>query len=201
MSRRGSAQLLLLSSRRRRVLGWTIGVTATVALLAGVLHAGRDFPLLTQTGLAQMLRQSAWERALAELPQQAALPWVETSSEPTSSVPRLGLSASVLKTAGSEAHTDRTFKPIEPGPAKDPHLSQFDEVSIGDRITVTTANGASRVCQVTGPTVVDPHLAEAEPAAYDTAPEHCLPLDPQPVIQAGKVEQPAQPEPGPEHKL
>lgn len=196
MSRRGSAQLLLLSSRPRRVLGWTIGVTATVALLAGVLHAGRDSPLLTKTGLAQMLRQSAWERALAELPEQAPWPWVETSSEPTSSVPRLGLSASVLKTAGSQAHTDRTFKPIEPGPAKDPHLSQFDEVSIGDRITVTTANGASRVCQV-----VDPHLAEAEPAAYDTAPEHCLPLDPQPVIQAGKVEQPAQPEPGPEHKL
>lgn len=194
MSRRGSAQLLLLSLRSRRVLGWTIGVTATAVLLAAFAHTGRDFPLFTQTGLAQMLRQSAWERALAGLPEQAPWPWLESSSQTTGSVPRLGLSASVFQETGNEALADRLSKASESGPAKDPHLSQFGEVGISDRITVTTADGASGIYDVIGPKVVDPHLAETEPPS-GTDPALCLPP------QASKADQPATPVPQPEHKL
>jgi hypothetical protein len=171
MSRRGSAQLLLLSFRPRRVLGWTIGVTAAAGLLAGVFSDARDFPLLTQTGLGQMLRQSAWERALAELPQHAPWPWVETSSGETSAVPRLGLSASVVKTTATEDGAEKVLKVIEPAPAKDPHLAELGEVSIGDRIIVKTADGSSRLYQVIGCTVVDRNLAEMQPASSDADPE------------------------------
>lgn len=207
MSRRGSTQLLLLSFRSRRGLRRTLGVAAAVALLAGVSQSARDFPLLTQTGVAQMLRQSAWERALAGLPEHTPWPWLETPSPAASSVPRLGLSASLLAAKRPEPPADRPAKPAKPAdPAQDPHLGQFGEVGIGDQITVTTASGASRVYRITGPKVVDPHLAETAPDAPQPDRPHCLPLDPLLagsllVIQAGQAELQATPEPAPERKL
>ena len=71
MSRRGSAQLLLLFFRSRARLGWTLGAIVGVLVVAG-LQAGGDFPILTRLGIAQMIRQSAWHQALAGLPEQEA---------------------------------------------------------------------------------------------------------------------------------
>ena len=87
--------------------------------------------------------------------------------------------------------------------------ARFSEVGIGDRITVTSVDGASRVYRVTGRGVVDPHLAETDSATPDIDPTlvTCLPLDPllasslRLVIQATRVEPPAPPEPRPEQKL
>jgi hypothetical protein len=201
MSRRGSAQLLLLFFRSRKTLGWTLGILAAILLAAGL-----DFPLPTQAGLAQTLRQSAWQHALAGLPEQAPWPWAETSSPIASSVPQLGLSASALKAAGPDGHVQ--LETIEPAPAQDPHLppAQLSDVSVGDRITLTTADGSSSVYQVTGRKVVDPHLAATGPVASgdDPAPGTCMPLDPllasslRLVIEATKLSTPAAAEASPE---
>lgn len=200
MLRRGSAQLLLLFFRSRSRLGWIAGAIAGVLVVAGLLQAGGDFPLLTRTGLAQMLRQSAWQHALAGLPEPAPWPWADTPAAAMPKVPRLGLSASVVK---------------EESPGKDdgedPHLprTKLSQVGVGDRITVTAADGSSRSYRVTGRRVVDPHLAESDSALSDadTTLVTCLPLDPvlantlRLVIQATTDDPPAPPEPRPEQKL
>ncbi len=87
--------------------------------------------------------------------------------------------------------------------------TKLSEVGVGDRITVTTADGASRIYKVTGRRVVDPHLAETNsgPSDADTTLVTCLPLDPllastlRLVIQATTDDAPAPPEPRPEQKL
>jgi hypothetical protein len=210
MSRRGSTQLLLLFFRSRKLLGWSVGTLAGALIVTGLMQAGGEFPLLTRTGLAQQLRQSAWEHALAGLPEQAAWPWAESSSGTTGVPPRLGLSATVLKDAGAD-EIENAMEPPQPASGQDPHLpqSKFSEVSVGDRITVTSADGTSRVYRVTGRRVVDPHLAENEPAADGDDPTlaACPRLDRtladklSLVIQATRVDPPAQPEHKPEQKL
>ena len=50
MSRRGSAQLLLLFLRSRARLGWTLGAMVSVLVVAGLVQAGDDFPILDQDG-------------------------------------------------------------------------------------------------------------------------------------------------------
>ena len=160
MSRRGSAQLLLLFFRTRRGHGRMVGVIAGIVVVTGLLVALGGLP--TPGGLAQVLRQNAWESA----PQPAA---------------------------GQRPH---------------PPATMLSEVVVGDRITVTTAGGASRVCEVTGRRVVDPHLTETDSEASrgDDTFVTCVPLDPllasslRLVIQATEVDPPAA-EPRPEHKL
>ena len=78
MPSRGSAQFLLLLLRSRRRLGWMMGALACALIVAVLLQAGGEFPLLSRTGLAQLLRQSAWEHALAGLPEAPPLPWAST---------------------------------------------------------------------------------------------------------------------------
>ncbi len=87
--------------------------------------------------------------------------------------------------------------------------TKLSEVGVGDRITVTTADGSSRVYRVTGRRVVDPHLAETKsgPSDDDATLVTCLPLDPllasslRLVIQATTIDPPAAPDPRPEQKL
>lgn len=211
MLRRGSAQLLLLFFRSRPRLGWTMGAIAGVLVVAGLLQARGDFPLLTRTGLAQVLHQSAWQHALAGLPEQAPWPWAETPSGTTAAVPQLGLSASVVTEGAPGNDEAAAIEPPQPASGEDPHLprTKLSEVGVGDRITVTTADGASRAYTITGRRVVDPHLAESEPGPSDgdTTLVSCLPLDPllasslSLIIQATKVDPPATPDPGPEQKL
>lgn len=209
MSRRGSAQLLLLFFRPGKWLGWTMGMTACVLLIAALIKAG-DFPLLTRTGLAQMLRQSAWHHALAGLPEQAAWPWSDTPDATAGKVPRLGLSA-IVKDEGSGEDEATAIEPPKPGTADARRTAdkKLSEVAVGDRITVTGADGSSRVYKVTGRKVVDPHLADIEPGPLDgdATLVTCLPLDPllasslKLIIQATKVEPPAASHTGPEQKL
>jgi hypothetical protein len=208
MSRRGSTQLLLLFFRSRKRLGWTMGTIATILILAGLVQAAGEFPVMTRTGLAQVLRQSAWQHALAGLPEQPVWPWSETPSVAASSVPRLGLSASVATDA--DTNDGSVIAPVERVSADDPHLprKEFGKISIGDRITVTRADGSSRVYRVTGCRVVDPHLAESESgASEENSALACPQLDRELadslglVIQATKADPPARPERKPEQKL
>jgi sortase family protein len=204
MSRRGSAQLLLLFFRSRARLGWMTGVVVGVLVVAGLVQAGDDFPLLTRTGLDQVIRQSAWHHAFAGMPEQAAWPWAETPTATDATVPRLGLSAAVGK------ETETVIEPSQPAgdDGKEPR-TKLSEVGVGDRITVTTNNGSSRVYRVTGRKVVDPHLADTESGPLDADPTlvTCLPLDPllasslRLIIQATTIDPPAPPTPRPEQKL
>ena len=203
MPSRGSAQFLLLFLRSRRRLGWMMGAIACALTVAVLLQAGGEFPLLARTGLAQLLRQSAWQHALAGLPEAPPLPWASTASAPAQ-VPLLGLSASVIKETNPGQAT------VSPVAGQDPHLprTKLSEIGVGDHITVTTSDGASRDYRVTGRKVVDPHLADQSgPADLDATLVACLPLDPvlasslSLVIQATKVDPPAKVEPDPEQKL
>jgi len=203
MLRRGSAQLLLLFFRSRLRLGWTLGAIAGVLVVAGLLQAGGAFPLLTRTGLAQVLRQSAWQHAFAGTPEPGPWPWAAAPAATTAKVPLLGLSASIVKEAGTE--------PPQHASGEDPHVvrTKLSEVGVGDRITVTSVNGSSRVYKITGRKVVDPHLAETDsgPSDVDTTLVTCLPLEPllastlRLVIQATTDDAVAAPEPRPEQKL
>lgn len=208
MSRRGSTQLLLLFFRSRKRLGWTMGTIATILILAGLMQTAGEFPVMTRTGLAQVLRQSAWQHALAGLPEQPVWPWSEIPSVAASSVPRLGVSAFVATDAGPNEGS--IIAPVERVSAEDPHLprKEFGGISIGDRITVTRADGSSRVYRVTGRRVVDPHLADSESgASEENSALACPRLDRTLadtlglVIQATKVDPPAPAEPRPEQKL
>jgi hypothetical protein len=204
MSRRGSAQLLLLFFRSRARLGWTLGAIVSVSVVAGLLQTGGDFPLLTRLGVTQMIRQSVWHHALAGLPEQPAWPWADAPAPSDGKVPSLGLSAAV----GKDAQTVVEPSQLAAGDREEPR-TKLSDVGVGDRITVTTADGSSRVYRVTGRRVVDPHLADTESGPLDGDPTlvTCLPLDPllasslRLVIQATRAEPPAPPEPRPEQKL
>jgi len=203
MSRRGSAQLLLLFLRSpgRR---WALGAVTGVLIVAGFLQAGSDFPILTRTGLAQVIRQSVWHHALAGLPEQTPWPWSDTTGATGATLPRLGLSAAIGKAADAMIESSQTG-------SKDPQESRasLGEVGVGDRITVTSADGSSHVYRVTGRKVVDPHLSESDARKYGADPTlvTCLPLDPvlasslRLIIQATTIDPPAPPAPRPEQKL
>jgi len=197
---RGSAQLLLLFFRSRPRLGWLMAGTAFILVLATLARAG-EFPTMMRTGLAQLLRQTAWEHALAKLPEQAPWPWAETSAGANGTVSQLGLSAAVIKEGETGGTEDSAIGPIRRAAARDPHLPPpgADGAGIGDLITVTTADGATQAYRVTGGNVIDLHLADIQRDARDedSAPATCLPL----VLQSRKAKPSAQPEPGPEHKL
>lgn len=202
MLRRGSAQLLLLFFRWRPRLGWLLAGTALVLLLAALLRDSGEFPIMTRTGLAQLLRQTAWEHALAKLPEQAPWPWAETSAGGVNgTVSQLGLSAAVIKEGETGAATGSAVGPIRRAAARDPHLPPpaSDGPGIGDRITVTTTDGATQVYRVIGQNVVDPHLADVQHgvSGKDSPLANCLPL----VLQSRKAGPSAQPGPGPERKL
>jgi hypothetical protein len=203
MLRRGSAQLLLLFFRSRARLGWIAGGLIGVLLIAGMGQA-RDFPLLGRLGVAQMMRQSAWQHALAGLPSQA-WPWAaEEPAEAGTKVPRLGLSAVIDK------DEETVIEPSPPAAGEKPGKprTKLSEVNVGDHITLTTADGTSRVYRVMGRGVVDPHLADPDNGAReaDTL-VACVPLDPllasslRLVIEAATPDQPPQPAPKPEQKL
>jgi hypothetical protein len=179
----------------------TVGAIAGVTVAAGLLLAGA---LPTPAELAQLLRESAWERARAGLPERSPWPWAETQSALTAQVPRLGLSASVVKDDQKPGMANDAPRPGAGEVVQ--NSTTLSEVAIGDRIIVTTASGASRVYRVTGRKIVDPHLAESGSGdlAGDATLVTCRPLDPasslQLDIQATTIDPPA-PKPGQEHKL
>ena len=181
MPKRGSVQLLLLSFRSRASLG--LGALAAVFIVAPgwFFHSQDDFPVLTKTGLAQVIREAAWEHALAGSPDEP-WPWENASQSTTAKVSQLGLSAAVF--GGARSSKDEGLSPESRrlGKRHTAHASRpkLSGVEVGDRITVTTADGSSRSYKVTGSRVVDPHLAESEPKPGDAdmALVTCSTLDP-----------------------
>jgi len=178
MPKRGSAQLLLLSFPTRAALG--LGAFAAVISLGlgWFFHISEDFPVLTKIGLAQVIREAAWEHALAGLPEEP-WPW-ENAQAANPKVPQLGLSAAVVGAANSD---DRlSLEPPKPGKSNAAHFARrkVSGVEVGDRITVTAPDGSSRSYKVTGQRVVDPHLAETEPKPDDAGVSlvTCSTLDP-----------------------
>ena len=195
MTKRGSSQFLLLFLRPRLRLGWRIG--GAFALIAiGSLAAK----------FAPALHESAWKHALAGEPSQA-WPWENAQAINQTTVPRLGLSA-----AFNETIPQVEIAPTAPKQNKDSQSSRLElgDVAVGDRITVTTADGSSRDYRVTGRKVVgDPHLAEGDsvaPSGGKVSPAACWPLDAMAgslrlIIQATGLDQPETPQPGAQQKL
>jgi hypothetical protein len=214
MSKRGSMQLLLLFSRSSAKLGWGLGAAIGFLVLVASFPAGDGFHLMGGTGLAQVLRQSAWEQALAGLPEQEPWPWEDTTTGTTTKVPQLsGLSAAITRDPSPAADEDLLAQTAQPA-GGEAHASRtkLGDVEVGDRITVTGADGSSRVYKVTGRKVVDPHLeatdgAPSGPSDAEVALVTCSPLDPfvanslRLIIQAIKVDPPVAPTPSVEQKL
>jgi len=179
MPKRGSAQLLLLSFRTRAALG--LGAFAAVISLGlgWFFPISENFPVLTKIGLAQVIREAAWEHALAGLPEEP-WPW-ENAQAANPKVPQLGLSAAV---SGATANSDDRLSLESPKPGKSNavHFARrkVSGVEVGDRITVTAPDGSSRSYEVTGQPVVDPRLAETEPKPEDAGVSlvNCSTLDP-----------------------
>jgi hypothetical protein len=208
MPKRGSVQFLLLSFRPRATLGWGIGAAAIVFLvISGLVFTKDEFPALAKTGLAQALRQSAWQQALAGQGQPERWPWEDTSANMSlapamATVPRLGLSASVLaRTAETQATPDPHVASGARTRSASAELGDvamgdvaLSHVAIGDSITLTAADGSSHVYKITGRCVVDPHLADGVSGLSGAKPSRvaCWPLD---AVQATKTEPPAAPEP------
>ena len=157
MSRRGSAQLLLLLSRPCHRAGRALAAFAGGLLAVGLVWLGLGFSTLAPDELVQLARQSAWDRAFTESAEHSPWPWDTTQTLIAAEVPRLGVSASVVHDGWSDA---RYAAEVEPRPRQAPAV--LSTMTIGDRITLTTANGASRVYRVIGRKMVDPHLAESD---------------------------------------
>jgi len=220
MPKRGSVQLLLLPFRPRATRWLGLGAVAVALLLLGLVQLREQLPVLAKTGLSQALRQSAWEQALAGQSQAERWPWEGVSANmslaPTANVPRLGLSAAVLKhDAGAPKWASMIESRIEPRrtaqakAGKDPAAlgdvalgdvalgdAAIGDAAIGDSITFTAADGATCVYRLTGRHVVDPHLADsqAERSDGEASPFHCSPLD-RLIMQATQAKPPVAPQP------
>ncbi len=197
MTKRGSNQLLLLFFRPRLRLGWKIGGTVGLIALAS----------LGAAELAAALHERAWKQALADKPAQA-WPWQAAQQAEPGAVLQLGLSAAL----NEETVPQVEIAPAAPRPGKRAEQSRLElgDVAIGDRITVTTADGASRDYRVTGRKVVgDPHLAEGDsvaPTGGEVSPVTCWSRDLlagtlRLIIEATGVDQPKTPLPSAEQKL
>jgi len=200
MPRRGSVQLLLLPFRPRATRWLGLGAVAVVFLVVGVVQLKERLPLLAESGLAQALRQSAWEQALAGQTQTEHWPWEDVSTNmspmPTARVRRLGLSAAVLSRAkeasksASVEHRQRAHAEADKDTAALGDVA-ISNVTIGDSITFTAADGATCVYRITGRRVVDPHLADGE-AERATSPFTCSPLN-RLIMQATQAKPPVAP--------
>lgn len=176
MPKRGSVQFLLLFFRPRAMLGLGIGAAVVTLLLTGLIQLRIGFPLLEKGGLAQAVRQSVWEQALAGQSQPERWPWedmsVNMSLVPAAKVPRLGLSAEIVKHA-ADAPEQTSSEPRRVARAEARNATAplgdvaLSDVTISDSITFTTAVGALCVYQASGHRVVDPHLVNGEAERTD----------------------------------
>lgn len=204
MPERGSVQVLLFFRSRLRA-GCRIGVVAAFIALLGLLPGEQGMYNKAKTGLDQSLREAAWKSALAGESEQTAWPWDEAPPAAYRAVPRLGLSAALYYEPGAAQADQDSLSSARSSfaadDARDPHLARGD-VAIGDRITVTTANGDTQVYTVTGAEPVD-----AVPTGAAAAPDRCAPLDTslagalRLIIEAIRVDAPSSPASSEEHKL
>jgi hypothetical protein len=183
---RGSMQLLLRTLRVRAACkAWVGGVTAGLLVIGG-MHLEKDLAFRQDDGFSNAIRQTVWEKALSDQSQPGRWPWDEISDsmalKPNSKVPRLGLSAALVSkesvvTTGMQVRTSRVEPPSAPSQAQGDLV--LNNVTVGDAITFTAADGATCVYRVTGRRVVDPHLAEsqAERFAGEAGLFECGPLE------------------------
>ncbi len=149
MPERGPAQLLLLFFRPRARLGWRIGLAVACIGLLGLLPGEESVYNKAKAGITQSLRQAAWTHAVGGEREARSWPWSETEPVAYARVPRLGLSAAVLHEKNGESSdlmpsgSERSSVILD---GRDPHLN----VAVGDRITVTRADGTRQAYRVTG---------------------------------------------------
>jgi hypothetical protein len=152
MPERGPAQLLLLFFLRGPAKpGWKLGLVVALIALLGALPGEESVYRQAEIGLTQSLRQAVWQHALAGRAGTMPLPWDHAAPAAYRSVPRLGLSATLVDASGGH----RAGLKASAVAAQDPHLALGD-VAVGDRITVTTANGLTHTYRVTGREVFNP---------------------------------------------
>lgn len=172
------------SSRAMR--GWGAAVVVTSAFLLGTLPTGDNAFNRAKSNVTQMVRQSAWKHALATEPSASPWPWEEIvmPAEGTS-VPRLGLSAAVLRANGDNTEPSHPVKlPKTSAMAQDPHLM---------------------------PDVRAPHVAvtsnldddRTDPLNFGCEPANCTSLKPKaaPTTDAAQVEPVVEPRPSTEKQL
>jgi sortase A len=209
----GRELMQFLHSRSRPMRRWGIGAAIVgLAALLGSLPAGDSMYVRAKSGLTTLVHQNTWDRPLAGEPAQTPWPWEAMLPVASSTVPRLGLSAAVLREGDWRIEPSR-LAPASALPrtaaaadARDPHL-QLGEVAVGDQITVTTADGLDQVYKVTGRQIIDSAGTEtsADPAAQKGA--TCWPLDAvvagalRLVIEAVEADQKAPPTTSSEQKL
>ena len=168
MPKRGSVQLLL-HFLRLQTRGWRIGLGVALIAVLGLLPGEGGLHL------AQSLRQTAWKHALAGEPDSKPWPWDHPSRALYSVVPRLGLSAAVRYDVGSErSEPSGASRASIAQNGRDPHLA-LSGVAIGDRITVTTADGSTRPYRVTGREVIDPQASKTQ--IFEPGAGSCARLD------------------------
>jgi sortase A len=183
MPERGPAQLLLLFLRSRAQDGWKLALAVACIALLGLTPGEEGVFHRAKLGLTQSLRQAAWKHALAGEPEGKPWPWDDVLPTPDPVVPRLGLSAAVLHDAsGQRSDADPSWKQASTArraadmDRRDPHLGLGD-VAIGDRITVTTADGHTLAYQVTGRQRIDGQSPATEDALVAAPGETCAPQD------------------------
>ena len=184
MPERGPVQLLLHFLRSRPAAGWRSGLAVTLIATLGLLPGEGSLYHKAKAGLTQSLRQAAWKHALAGEPEAKPWPWDHASPAVYSVVPRLGLSAAVHYEAGGQRseQISGTARTSITQDERDPHLALGD-VAIGDRITVTTADGSTRPYRVTGRQVFDGQGVDSQtlepgaPPATAAPAESCSPFE------------------------
>jgi len=133
MPERGPVQLLLHFLRLRQAPGWKIGLAVAVVATLGLLPGEESLYQKAKTGLAQSLRQAAWQHALAGEPRSKPWPWDHSTPAVSSVVPRLGLSAA-MHCDQDDKTSARISKPAGKTAAidtRDPHLAS-DGVGIAE---------------------------------------------------------------------
>ena len=147
--------------KRRRLA--ILGAAASAALGLGLLTDG--LWIKAKAVVAQVLLDRAFTETVATGKPVKPWSWADTWPVARISVPRLGESAIVLKSASGQAmafgsgHLDRTAEPGERGTAvfaahRDTHFAFLGDVVAGDRIVVTRGDGLSFTYEVTGSEVV-----------------------------------------------
>ncbi len=207
MPKRGSVRLLLLFFHPSARLGWRIGAAVALVALAFMAEGSGSVQPGARSALSQLTHESAWRHALKDEPAQKVWPWEDTLAREPSDVPRLGLSAAVLREASGGADIAPAAPRQGPSAQAEPSRAQLGDVAIGDGITVAAAHGLIR--DATGGNVVDPHLTEIDsgtPADGNAAPISCWPFDVmanslRAVIRATGADQPKAPEPSFQQKL
>ena len=107
-----------------RAMRWGAAAVVTLAFVFGTLPTGDNAFNRAKSNVTQLVRQSAWDHALANEPAASPWPWEEiVMPAEGASVPRLGLSAAVMRANGDETEPSHPVKlPETSAMAQDPHL-------------------------------------------------------------------------------